>query len=176
MVLRCSIVVLAAVLAAFAALSVSVAEPKSAEAANAVRTCGGGTIKLNTKEKRTLLLHNRKRNSRGMRPLCVHPKLTRAARAHSADMIRDDYFGHGSVERRLKRYGYHWRVYAENIAGGTGRHASPESTFRRWMKSGAHRSNILDRRFREIGIGTATGRYNGHRGYTMYTVDFGTRR
>jgi uncharacterized protein YkwD len=176
MILRCSIVVLAAVLAVFAALSVSAVEPKSAEAANTVRTCGGGAIKLNTKEERTLLLHNRKRRSRGLRPLCLHPKLTKAARAHSADMIRDDYLGHGSVGRRLKHYGYHWRVYAENIAGGTGRHASPDNTFRRWMKSGAHRSNVLDRRFREIGIGTATGRYKGHRGYTMYTVDFGTRR
>jgi uncharacterized protein YkwD len=175
-ILRCSIVVLAAVLAAFAALSISAVEPKSAEAANTVKTCGGGTIKLNAKEERTLLLHNRKRRNRGLRRLCVHPKLTRAARAHSADMIRKDYFGHGSVERRLKHYGYHWRVYAENIAGGYGRYASPESTFRRWMDSGAHRSNILDRRFREIGIGTATGRFKGHKGYTMYTVDFGTRR
>ena len=177
MILRCSIVVvLATVVAAFVALSFSVLEPNSAEAANTVKTCGGGAIKLNTKEERTLLLHNRKRRSRGLRPLCLHPKLTKAARAHSADMIRDDYFGHGSVERRLKRYGYHWRLCAENIAGGAGRYASPESTFRRWMKSGAHRSNILDTRFREIGIGTATGRYKGQKGYTMYTVDFGTRR
>jgi uncharacterized protein YkwD len=176
MVFRCSIVVLGALLAIFATLSTSAIEPRSAEAANTVKTCGGGTIKLNAKEERTLLLHNRKRRSRGLRPLCVHPKLTKAARAHSADMIRKDYFGHGSVERRLKHYGYHWRVYAENIAGGYGRYASPDNTFRRWMKSGSHRSNILDRRFREIGIGTATGRFKGHKGYSMYTVDFGTRR
>ena len=44
------------------------------------------------------------------------------------------------------------------------------------MDSSAHRANILDRRFREVGIGTATGKYKGHKGYTMYTVDFGTRR
>jgi uncharacterized protein YkwD len=44
------------------------------------------------------------------------------------------------------------------------------------MKSSCHRANILNRRSREVGIGTATGTYKGKRGYTMYTVDFGSRR
>ena len=91
-------------------------------------------------------------------------------------MIRKDYFGHGSVGKRLKRHGYKWRTYGENIAGGTGRYANPGNTFGRWMKSSGHRANILNRRFREIGVGTATGTYKGHKRYTMYTVDFGTRR
>ncbi len=108
--------------------------------------------------------------------MCVRPKLTKAARAHSADMIRKDHFGHGAVGRRLERHGYNWRVYAENIAGGTGRHTRPNDTFRRWMKSSGHRGNILERRFREIGIGTATGTFKDQRGYIMYTVNFGTRR
>jgi len=176
MILRCSTVVLAAVLATIVALSVSAVEPEKAEAASAVKTCGGRTIELNAKEQRTLILHNRARRSRGLRALCVHPLLTKAARAHSADMIRKDYLGHGRTGRRLKRFGYNWRVYGENLAGGTGRYAFPANTFRRWMRSSGHRANILDRRFREIGIGTATGNYKGHSGYTMYTVDFGTRR
>jgi uncharacterized protein YkwD len=172
----CAVVLAAAVLATVVAVSVSVVNPKEVDAASAVRACGGGKIKLNAKEERTLRLHNRERRSRGLRALCVHPKLTKAARAHSTSMIKKDYFGHGSVGRRLKHHGYNWRVYGENIAGGTGRYASPGNTFRRWMKSSGHRANILDRRFREIGIGTATGNYKGHRGYTMYTVDFGMRR
>ncbi len=44
------------------------------------------------------------------------------------------------------------------------------------MDSSAHRANVLDRRFREVGIGTATGKYKGTKRYTTYTVDFGTRR
>ncbi len=35
------------------------------------------------------------------------------------------------------------------------------------MKSSGHRANVLHRRFREIGIGTATGTFKGHKGYTM---------
>jgi uncharacterized protein YkwD len=171
-----SIILVGALLAAVAALSVSALEPERAEAARNVKTCGGGKIKLNAKEERTLRLHNRERRSRGLRPLCVHPRLTKAARAHSSNMIKKDYFGHGSVGRRLKRHGYKWRVYGENIAGGTGRYARPANAFSRWMNSSGHRANILDRRFREIGIGTATGKYKGRRGYTMYTVDFGRRR
>ena len=177
MVLRYCVVVLAsAVLATVLALSVSAVEPEKADAASSVRTCGGGTIQLNGKEESTLLLHNRERRSRGLSPFCVHPKLTEAARAHSTDMIRRDYFAHGDAGRRLKRHGYNWRVYAENIAGGTGSYARPGSVFRRWMNSSGHRANILDRRFREIGIGTATGTFQGKSGYTMYTVDFATQR
>jgi uncharacterized protein YkwD len=177
MVLRYAAVVFAAaVLAAVTALCVSALEPKEAEAASAVRTCGGGKIKLNDKEERILHFHNRARKSRGLRPLCVHPKLTKAARAHSTDMIRKDYFGHGNTGRRLKRYGYKWRIYGENIGGGSGRYGRPGNVFKRWMDSRDHRSNILKKGFREVGIGTATGTYKGTRGYAMYTVDFGRRR
>jgi uncharacterized protein YkwD len=175
--LRYAIVVfVAAVLASVAAISISAIEPGKAEAADTVRTCGGGTIKLNAKEEQTLKLHNQARTDRGIRRLCVNQKLTKAARAHSASMIKKDYFGHGNVGSRLRHYDYNWRVCAENIAGGSGRYARPGNIFRHWMKSSGHRDNILDRRFREVGIGTATGAYKGQKGYTMYTVDFGSRR
>jgi uncharacterized protein YkwD len=177
MILRYFIVVFsAAVVATVAALSASAIEPRKAEAADTVRTCGGGTIKLNAREERTLRLHNRTRANRGIRSLCVNRKLTEAARDHSARMIRKDVFGHGNIGRRLERYDYNWRTYGENIGGGSGRHGSPDNVFKRWMNSRNHRSNILKKSFREIGIGTYTGTFKGRRGYTMYTVDFGTRR
>jgi uncharacterized protein YkwD len=171
-----TVVCAAAVVATVAALLVSALEPKEAEAANAVRTCGGGKTKLNAKEERTLRLHNKTRKGRGLRPLCVHPKLTKAAHAHSVDMIRKNYFSHGNTKRRLKRYGYKWRTYSENISWGSGSRGSPGTVFKGWMDSRAHRSNLLTKKFREVGIGTATGTYNGINRVTMYTVDFGTRR
>ena len=171
-----TVVFVAAVVATVAALSVFALEPKEAEAASATRTCGGGKIKLNAKEERTLRLHNKARKSRGLRPLCVHPKLTKAARAHSADMIRKDYFRHGNTKHRLKRYGYKWRTYSENISWGSGSRHSPGAVFKGWMHSRAHRSNLLAKKVREVGIGTATGNYKGINRATMYTVDFGRRR
>ena len=176
---RCAFVVLAAsVLAVVAAIGMFALEAEKADARGAAtaRTCSGGRIELKANEKRTLQLHNRAREQRKLKRLCVHPKLQKAARAHSATMIKKDRFFHGSVGARLKRHGYRWKTYGENIAGGSRRLGTPESAFKRWMKSRTHRPNILKRGFREVGIGTATGTFKGNRGYTMYTADFGTRR
>jgi uncharacterized protein YkwD len=72
-------------------------------------------MRLDAKDARTLELHNQERKSEGRRPLCVHLKLTKAARVHSADMLNKDYFAHGNVGRRLKRVDYRWITYGENI-------------------------------------------------------------
>ena len=161
-------------------LSAAIPQEK-AVATTAVKTCGGESISLKAKEKRILALHNAARANHGLRPLCADPRLTRAARSHSREMIEKDYFSHPSyngesVSQRLKRFGYRRSVYAENIAGGSGTLGVPDSMFRRWMNSPSHQGNILDSRFRPVGIGTYTGDYKGTQDYTMYTVDFGVRR
>ena len=102
-----------------------------------------------------------------MSALCVHPALQRAARAHSRDMIRSDYFEHGSVGPRLKRAGYAWRTYGENIAWGSGSRGSAGSIFKGRMNSSGHRHNVLNGRLREVGIGAVTGNYEGRGGVTM---------
>ena len=164
----------------FSLLAAAVPSGK-ARAATSVRTCGGESISLKAKEKRVIALHNAVRTARGLKPLCADPRLTRAARSHSREMIEKDYFSHSSyngetVEGRLDRFGYHRSAYAENIAGGSGSLGKPGSIFRQWMDSPPHRSNILDGRFRPVGVGAYTGIFKGTRDYTMYTVDFGVRR
>ena len=113
----------AMILAGALAFSSIVVEPEKAKAATTVRTCDGGSITLNHKERRVLVLHNRARKERGLRPLCTDPRLTRAARAHSREMIEEDYFSHSSydgesVDERLKRFGYDQSFHGENLAGG----------------------------------------------------------
>lgn len=175
-------------LAGTTAVGASAINPPSAEAAGGgyVKKCGGGKIFLKQKEKRALALHNRIRRNHNLKPFCVHPRLQRAARFHSKDMIRRDYFSHSTkgkytFDRRLKRFGYTpkgYRYYAigENIAYGSGANAAPRKIVRAWMRSPGHRRNILARKFREIGIGAYTGNYKGYRRTTMYTADFGVRR
>jgi uncharacterized protein YkwD len=177
-----TVVVAATILATAAAVGVSSSEPERAEAASAatVRSCTGGDITLSADEKRSLDLHNGARKDRGLRALCVHPALQKAARAYSRDMIDRDYFRHTSKTglgpgARLRRAGYDWRLYGENIAWGSGPRGSAERTFKVWMNSPHHRSNILDGGLREVGIGTATGAYRRHGGATMWTADFGAR-
>lgn len=157
--------------------------PHVAEAAGggSVNKCGGGTISLNADEKQTFVLHNRVRENHKLKPLCVNPKLQKVAWAHSKDMIQRDYFSHttkgtnrGGCDR-IKNSGYRYRYCAENIAGGERAKGDPDNVMRTWMNSNGHRRNILNEKYREVGIGTETGTFNGKRNYTMYTVDFGTR-
>lgn len=179
---------LAALLAVVAATVVSATQPQKANAAPtiSVTTCGGGTIQVNTDEKRTLKLHNQTRAANGLAKLCVQPQLTKAARSHSKEMLDKGYFAHESfngetVEARLVRFGYtfsgfsFWK-YGENIYNGFGTSASADSAFAWWMNSAGHRANILDPDYREVGIGVRTGTFQGNAGTNMYTVDFGVRR
>src|SRR3954453_4297896 len=47
---------------------------------------------------------NRVRARHGLHKLRVHARLTRAADAHSASMLRSDFFAHGAFSRRVHRY------------------------------------------------------------------------
>ncbi len=136
----------------------------------------------------TLCLLNAERRKRGRPRLRTHPQLARAARRYSASMVRHRFFDHVSpggstltsrvrggtryIGRRVRR----WSL-GENIAWGSGELATPRGIVRSWMRSAGHRRNILDRRFRHIGIGVVTGaprRLDGGRAAT-YTTDFGSR-
>jgi uncharacterized protein YkwD len=180
---RVAIVVISLLLAATAAMVFWVVNPETARTANGgyVKKCGGGEIFLNEKEKKTFLLHNQVRRNHDLPAFCVHPKLQKAARAHSKDMIERDYFSHDTMDRnegaceRVRRYGYDWRACGENIAYGSGSNGEPDSIMSDWMNSPDHRGNILNGKFREIGIGTYTGNYEGFDDVTMYTADFGAR-
>jgi len=135
----------------------------------------------------TLCLLNVERVNRGLRPLKLNAKLTTAARAHSRDMVRRTYFEHNSPNGRTPfdrmlatNYvpkGAAWTL-GENIGWGTEELAEPASLVAAWMRSPGHRANILNARFREIGIGIAPGvpvndsDLDGQAGAT-YTTDFG---
>jgi uncharacterized protein YkwD len=182
-----SIVFLTTMFAVIAALGVAAVASKEAKAASVtVTTCTGGTIDLTTAEKRILDLHNKARTKRGLKALCVHPALMEAARSHSQDMLDRDYSSHTSpdgetVKERLERFGYTFSGYSyyrygENIYWGYGSSSGPDNAFNWWMSSSGHRANILNKDFRDVGIGVRKGTYKTHGETTMYTVDFGVRR
>ncbi len=180
-----------ALLAVVAAAAPQVSRSADAQTADtvAVKDCFGHSISLKRTEYRMLRLHNEARAKRDLRRLCVHPKLQRAAREHSRDMLEKGYFSHysrGGKEtpgERLHRYGYDWSAYGENIAWGQGTLATPDKVFGQWMtnsEQNVHRKQILSRRYREVGIGTATGLFEPKPGHefpnaSLWTVDFGSR-
>jgi uncharacterized protein YkwD len=115
----------------------------------------------------TLCLLNAQRARYGLRPLRMSSQLSEAARRHAADMQRRHYFSHVSLDgtdfvKRIRRTGYlrragSWFV-GENLAWGAGpNRSSPRGIVAAWMNSPPHRHNILDSRFREIGIGVVVG-------------------
>jgi uncharacterized protein YkwD len=130
----------------------------------------------------TLCLLNRERAARGRRALRLSARLTTAAQAHSADMVAHRYFAHESRDgtgfgARIAHTGWtrHRRRWAvgENIGYGTGGLDTPRAIVAAWMRSAGHRANILDGRFRQIGVGIASGTPDGDAGAT-YSTDFGS--
>ena len=117
--------------------------------------------------------------------LAPDPRLERAARGHSEAMDSSNFFSHdgdGSPIDRVRASGYlagasTWMV-GENIAWGSGGQGSPKATVARWMASPAHRSGMLSRRFRDIGVGVAMGSPSGGGGANsaIYTANFGLSR
>jgi uncharacterized protein YkwD len=135
----------------------------------------------------TLSAINDVRRTRGLSELRLNPMLSSAALGHSAAMAKHGFFSHhgydGSafwrrIEARYRpRDSFPWRV-GENMAW-----ASPvlgaDQTITMWMGSAAHRANLLDPAWREVGIGpiharAAPGSYEGLE-VTILTVDFGVR-
>ena len=172
------------VLATFAALALS--GPAAADPSRcASPDLRPGAASEDALESATLCLVNRERARRGLRALHVNRRLSRAALSHTHDMVQKRYFGHVSrnglnLVDRLRLTGYlrraqRWLV-GENLAWGMNDAGTPRSTVAGWMRSPPHRRNILNRRFREIGIGVAELPFEGSSGAAAYTTTFGYRR
>jgi uncharacterized protein YkwD len=135
----------------------------------------------------TLCLINAERQQRGLPPLTANPQLGKAAQNYSRAMVRERFFDHVSPGgstllsrvKRGTRYLRGARSYSlgENIAWGSGDFATPRETVKGWMASAGHRANILNRRFRHIGIGVVNGAPDDDQGMpaATYTNDFGYR-
>lgn len=126
-------------------------------------------------------LVNQKRAENGLPPLKRSVELDNSARAHSKDVHDDRYFYHDTYDRvdgslrkvcswsaRISLY-YSGTPEGENVAGG---YDPAEKVLQAWMGSAGHRVNILNKKFREIGV----GHFSGPNAYkTYWTQDFGTR-
>jgi uncharacterized protein YkwD len=110
---------------------------------------------------------NAERIRAGCAALRFDPRLAKAARAHSADMVNRHYFEHNSPDGttpdgRAAAAGYP-ELGGENIAYGQ---RSAAEVMNDWMNSPEHRSNILDCDYTTVGVGLdSRGMY--------WTQDFG---
>lgn len=131
---------------------------------------------------------NRVRSGHGLQPLRTARPLRLAADAHAASMGRLGYFSHTSADgtsfdRRIGRFyrvgrSSYWAV-GENLLWAAPA-VAPDEAVRMWMASPAHRRNILNPQYRQIGISAVhvaeAPRFFGGREVTIVVTDFGVRR
>ena len=137
----------AAILSAGLAVGLAVAEP-AADHASAVTDS----------ERKMVRLVNRSRRNHGLSALKISRKLSRKAHRHSVRMARRGYlFEHSCLSCVLNRSGVDWSIGGENVGYGS----TLWRIHRAMMRSTVHRSNILRRGYRRIGIGVVKrgGRY-----------------
>ncbi len=121
---------------------------------------------------------NAVRAQNGVQPLSADTALSAVARAHSADMLRNNFFAHDNLAGcsagcRLTNAGYPWKRYGENIHWMSGYNLSARETAQKvvndWLNSPPHRANLLGA-FSAAGIGIAI---DGTKIYT--TTDYASK-
>ncbi len=144
---RGSIVKLGMVLAVL--LMLGFVAPKHAEAAT-------------SSELQMASLINKARVSHGRAPLRFNYSMARLARRHSATMASRNLLYHNPYLAQWYST-WSWRILGENVGVGS----SVASLHVAFMNSKPHRANILDRRFRNVGVGIVV-----RNGRTWVTVNF----
>ncbi|MFZ2500971.1 MAG: CAP domain-containing protein, partial [Minisyncoccia bacterium] len=120
-------------------------------------------------------LTNADRISAGVAPLSENTLLDQAAQMKAEDMLAKGYFAHLSPEgypftHWIDMVGYHYRNFGENLSMSSS--MTNEDVNNGWMSSVGHRANILNTEFTEIGVGVATGEYQGQQ-MTFVAQEFG---
>jgi uncharacterized protein YkwD len=128
---------------------------------------------LSSSENSLLQTINSVRTSRGLAPLRLDVRLLRAARGHSTDMMRRQYFSHGAVASRVLAQGARGPVFGEDLAWGTA--VTAQWVVDNWLASPRHRAVMLRPGFRRVGIGIAFGTFAGQGGAAVVTADFAGR-
>jgi uncharacterized protein YkwD len=94
---------------------------------------------------------NHARTSRGLRSLTVGSTIQTGAHRWASYLLAADAFYHGSLSSDTR----------ENIAWLTCRDGWARTIVRMWLNSSVHRSALLDRSARRLGVGVARGGWSG---------------
>ncbi len=118
-------------------------------------------------------LTNQEREIAKLPDLTTDPLLTEAAQAKATDMAGRGYFAHNDPTSGaepwvwLDRAGYRYDFAGENLAVNF---IDSNDVLRAWMQSPTHRENIVRSSFSQIGIGVASGVYQGRP--SVFVVQF----
>lgn len=171
-------------------LAASPATSVTADAAAERRGCAhaGASANEATRAQLERAMHcliNRVRAKRDRRKLKSNPALRGVARRHTRVMIETECLGHECpgerpLRERIEQSGYLTPGDRYGFGENTGYGETPADVFEAWMGTGFHRSNMLGRRYRHVGIGARRGTPDRPCPYTdgciTYTAIFAWRK
>ncbi|MDP2643215.1 MAG: S-layer homology domain-containing protein [Candidatus Peregrinibacteria bacterium] len=131
-----------------------------------------GTVSLDTMRNEMLNEINKSRKEHGLNEVVLADELNTLAQLHTDDMSKNNYFAHvdlsgNSPEDRRKALKISTPV-EENMAKETSIQFAHEGL----MRSGSHRSNILEKEWTRVGIGVTKTINDG--GYLLIDQEFST--
>ena len=112
-------------------------------------------IKLDAREQALREAVNAERSRHGLAPLGVNASLQRAARAHTANMIRFGYFGHdwrGGIPFGTWMSRHTSCVTTGEILAWRSPQQTPGSAVQQWLDSPGHRVALLSNRWAVMGV------------------------
>lgn len=124
------------------------------------------------------LAHNEQRLNFGLPGLRYSPVLASSAKAKADAMLASNCWSHYCPNGKspwdfFKDAGYNYLNAGENLAEGF---HNVSGVIKAWMDSPTHRENILKSQFTEVGVGFASGTYQGARNNMVIVVHFGKPR
>lgn len=108
-------------------------------------------------------LTNEKRAQNGLSPVSLNSTLSQAAQAKGADMLNKDYWAHVAPDgtqpwKFFIDFGYRYRYAGENLARDF---TNPSSAVDAWMASPSHKENMLNPKYKDIGVAVVEGNLAG---------------
>ena len=121
---------------------------------------------------------NRERAAHGLEPLRLSERLTLAATDRIRDMFDKHYFDHTSPDgidpfTWIDKRGYRYTEAGENLAVG---YATAADIVDGWMKSPAHRVNVLNKHFDDVGVAIMPASPTSRKIGPTVVALYGTRR
>lgn len=119
---------------------------------------------------------NIQRKNNSLSVLTWNNLLSKAATQKAKDMFAKQYFAHNTPDGKtpsdfVLSAGYSFITTGENLALGVFK--TEEALVKAWMDSPGHRENILNGKFRELGVSVVKGTYEGDE-VIIAVQEFGT--
>lgn len=128
----------------------------------------------NIEYKKVIELTNIEREKVGLSPVIENEALNKAAQAKAANMFEENYWAHFAPSGKspwdfILGAGYKFTFAGENLAKNF---SEDTDVVEAWMASPSHRENLLNPKYRDIGIAVVEGVLNGQK-TTLVVQEFG---